>query len=152
MDKYPKNHLKAAIAAAFCFLIFITALPAKENSDTSRIPVSLSIKPNETLSETSAEIQPTAVSKSPEVESPAPTSPIVEDEWVRITIRKGDSLAAIFNRAGLSPKDLHEIMSLGKDVKSLKKILPSKEVKFKIDETGALAVPVSYTHLRAHET
>ena len=140
MNKYPKTHLKAAIAAAFCFLILITALPAKEQSDTSRIPVSLSIKPNETLAETSAEVQPAAVSKSPEVEPPAPTSQIVEDEWVRITIRKGDSLAAIFNRAGLSPKDLHEIMSLGKDVKSLKKILPSKEVKFKIDETGALAV------------
>ena len=138
MDRYPKNHLKTAVAAAFCFLVFISALPAKENSDTSRIPVSLSIKPDETLSNASAEIPAVA---TPEVEAAftESASPALKDEWLRISIRKGDSLAAIFNRAGLSPKDLHDIMSLGSEVKSLKKILPKKEVKFKIDDAGKLA-------------
>ncbi len=139
MNRYPKNHLMTAIAAAFCFLIFITALPAEENSETSRIPVSLSIKPEETRAAASSKaISVAADLESIEAEPLALKPTSLEDKWVTISIRKGDSLAAIFNRAGLSPRDLHEVMSLGAEVKSLKKILPKKEVKFKIDEAGKL--------------
>jgi len=141
MNRYPKTHLKMAIGAALCFLIFISALPARETSDTSRIPVSLSIKPDETLSNLPQEAPVVADQVLPPV-TPTVVTPKV-DNWTSFTVRRGDSLAAIFNRAGLSARDLHDVMSLGSQVKSLKKIRPRKEVRFKIDAEGQL-VALSY--------
>ena len=138
MDRYPKNHLKTAIVAALCLLVFISALPAKKNAETSRIPVSLSIKPDATLSSDVVDPQVRKLITPLQVKNDShPVSGT--DEWVSISIREGDSLAAIFKRAGLSPKDLHDIMSLGAEVKSLKKILPKKAVKFQFDADGQLS-------------
>jgi len=125
MDRYPKNHLKTAAVAALCFLIFISALPAKETSNTSRIPVSLSINSDETLTRVVRDA-PVVTSQSSRAKIIEPPSNLSMDNWIHISIRRGDSLAAIFNRAGLSPRDLYEIMSLGPAVKRLKKILPKK--------------------------
>jgi murein DD-endopeptidase MepM/ murein hydrolase activator NlpD len=139
MNSYPKNHIRTAIIAALCLLVFISVLPTKKNSDTARIPVSLSIKPNETLSNAVVDVPVSEKHIPTPITNDTPLEP-VSDQWVTVSIRRGDSLATIFKRAGLSPKDLHDIMSLGSKVKSLKKILPKKEVKFKFDANGQLAI------------
>ena len=51
-------------------------------------------------------------------------------------MRKGDNLAAIFNRLGASRGDLHRIISLGGDAKKLKNIYPGKTLELKLTEEG----------------
>ena len=47
MQAYPKTHLKTALALALCLLVAITALPAKQTPEMSRVPVSLAIQPGD---------------------------------------------------------------------------------------------------------
>ncbi|MCG8377963.1 MAG: peptidoglycan DD-metalloendopeptidase family protein, partial [Proteobacteria bacterium] len=53
--------------------------------------------------------------------------------WQTITVKSGDSLALIFSRLGLTPGELYNVMSLGKEVNQLKNLLPGQRIKFHID-------------------
>ena len=130
MEAYPKTHLKIALAVACCLLVVITALPAKQAPEMSRVPVTLSILPQEI--ETSFESELSNKSVSAELfESLTPSQ-------TRITIKSGDSLSAIFNRAGISAGELQRVMELGKSVAVLKRILPGKSLLFEVNPSGQL--------------
>jgi len=51
-----------------------------------------------------------------------------QTHWVHIKVKSGDTLAALFNRAGLSARDVYEVARLPKAKKSLLKIMPGKEL------------------------
>ncbi len=51
-------------------------------------------------------------------------------DWQEEKVRKGDSLSAIFKRAGLSAKTLHNIMQSGKEAKGFKHIRPGQTLRF----------------------
>ena len=53
-------------------------------------------------------------------------------KWKTVTIKKGDSLARIFSRLKLDPKQLHQVIKLGGPVKTLNKIQPGDNLKFLI--------------------
>lgn len=55
--------------------------------------------------------------------------------WQSVTVERGDSLAIIFSRLGLSPAELFEIMSMGSEVADFKKIKPHQELRFQIKES-----------------
>lgn len=59
-------------------------------------------------------------------------------KWKSVKVKSGDNLALIFNRAGFSPRTLHDITSIGKDTASLKKIMPGQIIKFGADNKGKL--------------
>lgn len=131
MDAYPKTHLKIALALACSLLVVITALPAREKPEMASIPVSLSIQPEE---------------RQPVVAPPLVMhTSIGEDEPAQhttrhssVVIKHGDSLSAIFNRAGLAASELQRVMVLGKPVAVLKKIIPGKTLLFEIDQDDQL--------------
>ncbi|MCL1040542.1 peptidoglycan DD-metalloendopeptidase family protein [Shewanella marisflavi] len=54
------------------------------------------------------------------------------------TVRRGDTLAALFKRAGLSARDVYEITLLPKAKKNLLKILPGEEIIIVKDDAGQL--------------
>ncbi|KIO36485.1 peptidoglycan DD-metalloendopeptidase family protein [Shewanella sp. cp20] len=54
------------------------------------------------------------------------------------TVRSGDTLAALFKRAGLSARDVYEITQLPKAKKNLLKILPGEEISIVKDDAGQL--------------
>ncbi len=58
--------------------------------------------------------------------------------WHEVTIRKGDSLAKIFSRVGLTAKDVHRIISLGGPAKQLKRIHPGEKLQIGLDGSGKL--------------
>jgi murein DD-endopeptidase MepM/ murein hydrolase activator NlpD len=60
------------------------------------------------------------------------------DDWQEVTVTKGDSLAQIFSRSGVDPRDLHEVMTLGAAVNTLKRIHPGQILNLRADETGRL--------------
>ncbi len=53
-------------------------------------------------------------------------------EWVNVTVAPGDNLSLIFSRLTLSKRDLHDIVSLGKDTARLKRINPGQLVRFRV--------------------
>lgn len=77
-------------------------------------------------------------------------------KWHVETVKSGDSLARIFQRAGLSARTLHHLMSVGKPVAALKKIHPGDQISFAKDEKGKLtqlSYPLSETQtLLVHAT
>ncbi len=58
--------------------------------------------------------------------------------WLTVKVKSGEALAHIFKRHHLKPRELHDIMRLGKTTASLKKVRPGDIFKFKIDEQGQL--------------
>jgi murein DD-endopeptidase MepM/ murein hydrolase activator NlpD len=67
---------------------------------------------------------------------------IVEKEkalqWQTVTVKSGDNLALIFNRAGFSPRTLHDIISIGKASSPLTKIMPGQTIRFGKNDDGKL--------------
>ncbi|MCG9695910.1 peptidoglycan DD-metalloendopeptidase family protein [Shewanella sp. Isolate11] len=57
----------------------------------------------------------------------------------QFTVRKGDTLAALFKRAGLSARDVYEITQLPKAKKNLLKILPGEEIEIVKTQAGELS-------------
>ncbi len=62
----------------------------------------------------------------------------LEEQWIGVTIRSGQSLDAIFKQQGFSAKTLHQIMSLSKETGNLKKIRPGDLFEFQRYEDGSL--------------
>lgn len=60
------------------------------------------------------------------------------NDWQEVTVTKGDSLAQIFSRSGVNARDLHEVMTLGAAVNTLKRIHPGQILNLRADETGRL--------------
>jgi murein DD-endopeptidase MepM/ murein hydrolase activator NlpD len=71
-----------------------------------------------------------------------------EDEnWKMVIIRKGDSLAQIFKRVGLSAKLLHTIVKSNSNAKMLTRLKPNQELQFQIQKNTLqkLIIPFSNT-------
>ena len=74
----------------------------------------------------------------------------MEDEldWQTIKVKKGDNLAKIFKRVGLTPRDTHNVSRAGKDAKKLLNIKPGQEMAIAQDAQGkftSLSYPFSAT-------
>ncbi|MEJ2180937.1 MAG: M23 family metallopeptidase [Gammaproteobacteria bacterium] len=57
---------------------------------------------------------------------------VPEVNWKSVKVKKGDTLATIFSRLKLNPKELHKIVRLGKPTAKLKRLIPGEELKFLI--------------------
>ncbi len=59
-------------------------------------------------------------------------------DWDIITIESGDTLASIFDSAGIPAATTHTIASLNQQTKSLRKIQPGQEIHILLDDTNRL--------------
>lgn len=68
-----------------------------------------------------------------------------DNEWQIVTPRPGDSMAAIFNRLGLSAKNLHEVLDKNPHAKVLTAIKPNQQFQFLINKNRLekLIIPVN---------
>ena len=125
MTRYPKTHIKAAVALAAFLTVIITALPAQQTSEVAHVPVSLSIDPSE----------PTA-DRTLILTDEAENIPAIA--WINVQIQSGDSLSTIFKKMGLKAAELQEIVDIGTEVAVLRKIVPGKSVGLQISPEGHL--------------
>jgi murein DD-endopeptidase MepM/ murein hydrolase activator NlpD len=51
-------------------------------------------------------------------------------KWQTITVKKGDNVSKLFSRMEINPKELHKIVRLGDQTKTLNLISPGEEIKF----------------------
>ncbi len=65
--------------------------------------------------------------------------PPPEESFERVEVRRGDSLAAIFSRAGLSAAELHRVVNADDQAKALTRIYPGDEILFRLHDEGGLA-------------
>jgi murein DD-endopeptidase MepM/ murein hydrolase activator NlpD len=60
-------------------------------------------------------------------------------DWHTVTVKQGDSLAKIFNRQGIPPRQLHDILATGGIAKKLTRIYPGQTLRMRTtDEDGLL--------------
>ncbi|QBQ56642.1 peptidase M23 [Nitrosococcus wardiae] len=99
---------------------------------------------------------PTAIAPKPRAITPTPEL----HSWQNITIQKGDNLSRIFSQLGLSPRQVHEVMSLGKPVRPLALLRPGQllQIAFKGDNDSRRLValrlnfsPIEYLEVRAKD-
>lgn len=62
---------------------------------------------------------------------------------VELTVKSGDTLSALFQRAGFSDRDMYELVNSGSDAKKLAKLFPGRTLTFRINDEGKLK---SLTH------
>jgi len=60
-------------------------------------------------------------------------SALTEPAWQILTVGPGDSLSALFSRAGLRAGDLHALINSSKDAKALTRIHPGETIHYRID-------------------
>ncbi len=95
------------------------ALFSQVNSETAGATEALPLE----LAETSVKELTTTQNLLPEPQEP-------QIEWQSIEVKKGDTLAKIFQDQGYSASDLHYLMQGGDDIKILKKIRPGDTIEF----------------------
>lgn len=85
--------------------------------------------------------EPAALAPKPEPEpAPAlaePVSPVVTENWVEYTVKSGDSLTTLFQRAGLGARDVYRISQAASGQGALKYLKPGQTLAFLI-ENGEL--------------
>jgi murein DD-endopeptidase MepM/ murein hydrolase activator NlpD len=128
MQTYPRTHLKTALLLAAVLAVVITTLPAHQVDSLPEQPVSLELLPE----------LPAVDPVLAEADLLAPEPPPPETRWIQMTVRTGDSLSSIFSRLDLPAADLHYIMELGRDVSSLRRILPGQDLSFELSSSGEL--------------
>ena len=85
--------------------------------------------------DTQADADDSAVEPEPEQ---AAATPFADGEWQQVTVQRGDSLARIFSRAGLSARQVYEVMQAEGSVERLKRINPGENLRLLVDGEGNL--------------
>lgn len=81
---------------------------------------------------------------APPAGTPAPvaqdtaSAPGNDRAWTTVRIKNGDNLSVIFGRHGISPRDLHQILALGGETRSLKNIYPGEEIHLQTGDNAEL--------------
>ncbi|MCC2617444.1 peptidoglycan DD-metalloendopeptidase family protein [Aestuariibacter halophilus] len=116
LKQLPKTH-KTLLAVALLCVVTLMLLPSEPASASRQLPV------------TELELgkrYPLDLNVSPQNDI------IVGEEdgdaWQTHTIRKGDNLAKIFQRAGFTPQDTYRVSRAGDDAKALLKMRPGQEL------------------------
>ena len=73
----------------------------------------------------------TIAAEATEQDAAAPTTS-TDDKllWREVEIKRGENLSILFDRLGISPTVLYNIMALGEDTAALKKVMPGQSIQF----------------------
>lgn len=122
---FPKMHILLA-GGLVSALVAMTSVPS-ERSEARRHTLSVEL---------------------PKLEHSIPTTPDLswaELEFeepsmrqVELTVKTGDTLSTLFQRAGFSDRDMYELVNSGSEAKKLAKLFPGRTFTFSIDDAGKL--------------
>ncbi|WP_240945930.1 peptidoglycan DD-metalloendopeptidase family protein [Pseudomaricurvus alkylphenolicus] len=138
LQRFPKRHL-VTTAVLVIALVGMLLLPGKDDIEPQRQSRPISI-----------DIQEDVKALMPEVTEPVTAEIVPQVEWHRETVRSGDNLSLIFQRAGLTDRDLLEFMKGHNESKKLKRIHPGHELEFHIEDKQLLALRYRENRLNSH--
>lgn len=121
LNHFPRHHIIMVASLSVCLIGLFALFPSKDAA-AKRQPLPLNL----TLP-VMTEIEPQA-------------EPVIETdvEWKTHTVKSGDNLSLLFQRAGLSDRDVYEFTESNADAKALRKIFPGHQLAFQINEEGKL--------------
>lgn len=123
LGHFPKGHLLSIGALSGALLVgFASTNSSATDSERKAQAVKLDLKT-------------TTVLQAPTL---TPKAEVTSTNWHIETVKSGDSLSVLFNRAGLSDVTLHKFLQSGKSAKQLTKIHPGQKIEFNIDQDGSL--------------
>lgn len=102
-----------------------TSALSNQQADASAPALSQPMEQQQDDAETSPVQEPVA--------AVAEEQPLVEN-WIEYEVRSGDSLSALFNRAGLSARDVYQVSQATADSKVLDRLYPGQTLSFLIEE------------------
>jgi murein DD-endopeptidase MepM/ murein hydrolase activator NlpD len=120
----PHKLLISAIAGILCILMFLPSKPASVDKNNA---TNLEIGKRYTLN-----IDPSKLSE----EQVTSKEELIKKQT--FTVKKGDNLAIIFKRAGLSPQETYKVSKAGTLAKKLLKMLPGETLELEINPQGDL--------------
>lgn len=127
----PRTYLLAISFFCCAGLVYYFSAPVPQ---AERIPIKLDVQLEE--QETSA-VKPASDNKIAAVKVAEPDKAVAEKQaapWRSVRVRKGDNLSLIFDRLGLSPRLLYDIVSLSKNTKLLKDLMPGQKLYFRFED------------------
>lgn len=115
------------------FVSNITAINSSNAAITSTMGVSLKLEDlvDSTLNPNSLVIIPTPTSETASARDEG-------SDWQEFTVKSGDSLSIIFQRAGLNDRDLYELFNQSPEAKDLRRIVPGQTIAFQLNHEGKL--------------
>lgn len=156
LRQFPSTHLAAAGGLVASLALLVLLLPSDQAESTPHSYEYLDVrtpqfdgapeaapapqpKPEPEPAQALAPIEPEPVAKT-EATEPARTEPTREPahQVKEFTVKSGDSLSRLFQRAGLSDRELYELTAQSERAKELRRIMPGHEVHFHLDEQGTL--------------
>lgn len=131
LGDFPKRHLFTV--AGLGVLLFALLVPTSTNKhrQTTAINIKLNSQNTELLASPTAPL--------------APTFDVIN--WHIETVKPGDNLSLIFQRAGLTDRDLLEFMASSNASHLLKKIHPGHELHFHIEDNVLQSLRYKQNHL-----
>ena len=144
LRQYPRGHVIAA-GSLVLGLSLLLAFSSSEGTSSSRQSQPIALK----LPDTGQvlELEPTSLEAQPPFEAaetrPQPQTPEPEPEpqtltYTTFTVKSGDSLSVLFKRAGLSDRDLYELIDQAPEARALRRIMPGNEITFGLTPEGEL--------------
>ncbi|MDT8404113.1 MAG: peptidoglycan DD-metalloendopeptidase family protein [Sulfuriflexus sp.] len=136
-----RRHIVVFAAAISIVAILITSAPFEagatrhENLAAEQQPVTRSLPlPTGEVTESQATVSEPVVTPVAQESTPA----VENGDAVKVKVKNGDTLAAIFARNKLSATELHNIMALGKATRDLRYIKPGNTIHIRRDNEGKL--------------
>lgn len=114
-------------------------MPGKKALSTVSDPINIPQTSINTGVEAANKAQPVADAVPAEAEIPA-TAQKTEPQlpWQTITVAKGDNLSKLLSKHGISAKQIYQLLALGKETATLKKIHPGDEIRFYLNDEKKL--------------
>ncbi|WP_231759335.1 peptidoglycan DD-metalloendopeptidase family protein [Microbulbifer elongatus] len=128
---FPRTHALAAGVASFALALALFVSPPEVEAKRTALPVTLSLPE---AAEQPAPAAPVETTAAPETN----TSVMEGLRVVQETVRNGDTLSDLFQRAGISSAEMYQLLASGKEAKQLAKLVPGEELTFQIDGDGSL--------------
>jgi murein DD-endopeptidase MepM/ murein hydrolase activator NlpD len=118
---FPRHHMVLVACLGACLVALSALFPSKDASATRQsLNLDLAL-PSIELDEALLEV-----------------TEVIEPEWLTLEVKSGDNLSLLFQRAGLTNRDVYEFTSGNDDAKALRKIFPGHQLAFAIDTEGKL--------------
>ncbi len=129
---FPLRHtLLAGFFLTLIGLAFVLLPTPEVEAKRSLIPLAINIAPEE-------EPEEITLPSKPEELANETTSPESSQLWQTLTVKNGDSLSSLFDRANLSAQELYQLTHSTEDAKLLRRIYPGQQIEIQVDEAQQL--------------
>ncbi len=117
------------------------AIEAEAKFVTSSLDLSLTSQPSNQRAIPKSILSPASNKIVPSRDMPSMeqiSSSEINTHWTTLKVKPGDTLAKLLSRAGLSPQQIHELVTTDKNTRKLTKIFPGDVFEVQLDEQGRL--------------